>query len=314
MTAALPYLLLFALSLAVLVKASDWFVGAAERIGLSLGISPFVVGVTIVAFGTSLPELAASVAAVLRGESAIVVNTVVGSNVANILLVMGLVAAFTRRVDLQLRVVDLEIPLLLAAAFLLAFMLRDQWVSTAEAIILLVGLLVFLVHSFRSEADPDPDAPPAPRARPRDYGMLVLGGVLVYFGADYTVRAIQTLSDMAGIDAGLIAVTLVAVGTSLPEIVVSIAAARKGNTGMVVGNVIGSNIFNTYAVVGIPALLGPLEVSADLLAFRLPFMVAATLLFAFICVSNRIGRWEGLMLLLFYAYFVVDLVAATAAG
>ena len=304
------YLLLFVVSLAVLVKASDWFVEAAERIGLSFGISPFVVGVTIVAFGTSLPELAASVASVLRGESAIVINTVVGSNIANILLVMGLVAAFTKRVNLNLRVVDLEIPLLLSAAFLLWFVLRDQTVSVAEALLLLVGLVVFLLNSFRSEEEAaDPDAEPAPRARARDYGLLVLGGVLVYFGADYTVRAIQALSGMAGISPGLIAVTLVAFGTSLPEIVVSIAAARKGNTGMVVGNVIGSNIFNTYAVVGIPALLGPLEVSADMLAFRLPFMVAITLLFAFICVSNRIGRWEGLMLLLFYAYFVVDLVA-----
>ena len=304
------YLLLFVVSLAVLVKASDWFVEAAERIGLSFGISPFVVGVTIVAFGTSLPELAASVASVLRGESAIVINTVVGSNIANILLVMGLVAAFTKRVNLNLRVVDLEIPLLLSAAFLLWFVLRDQTVSVAEALLLLVGLVVFLLNSFRSEEEAaDPNAEPAPRARARDYGLLVLGGVLVYFGADYTVRAIQALSGMAGISPGLIAVTLVAFGTSLPEIVVSIAAARKGNTGMVVGNVIGSNIFNTYAVVGIPALLGPLEVSADMLAFRLPFMVAITLLFAFICVSNRIGRWEGLMLLLFYAYFVVDLVA-----
>ena len=304
------YLLLFVVSLAVLVKASDWFVEAAERIGLSFGISPFVVGVTIVAFGTSLPELAASVASVLRGESAIVINTVVGSNIANILLVMGLVAAFTKRVNLNLRVVDLEIPLLLSAAFLLWFVLRDQTVSVAEALLLLVGLVVFLLNSFRSEEEAaDPNAEPAPRARAKDYGLLVLGGVLVYFGADYTVRAIQALSGMAGISPGLIAVTLVAFGTSLPEIVVSIAAARKGNTGMVVGNVIGSNIFNTYAVVGIPALLGPLEVSADMLAFRLPFMVAITLLFAFICVSNRIGRWEGLMLLLFYAYFVVDLVA-----
>ena len=304
------YLLLFVISLAVLVKASDWFVEAAERIGLSFGISPFVVGVTIVAFGTSLPELAASVASVLRGESAIVINTVVGSNIANILLVMGLVAAFTKRVNLNLRVVDLEIPLLLSAAFLLWFVLRDQTVSIAEALLLLVGLVVFLLNSFRSEEEAaDPDAEPAPQARAKDYGLLVLGGVLVYFGADYTVRAIQALSGMAGISPGLIAVTLVAFGTSLPEIVVSIAAARKGNTGMVVGNVIGSNIFNTYAVVGIPALLGPLEVSSDMLAFRLPFMVAITLLFAFICVSNRIGRWEGLMLLLFYAYFVIDLVA-----
>ena len=310
MTDVLLYLLLFVVSLAVLVKASDWFVEAAERIGLSFGISPFVVGVTIVAFGTSLPELAASVASVLRGESTIVINTVVGSNIANILLVMGLVAAFTKRVNLNLRVVDLEIPLLLSAAFLLWFVLRDGQITVPEALLLLVGLVVFLLNSFRSEEEAaDPDVPAPERAAPKDYGLLVVGGILVYFGADYTVRAIQALSNMVGISPGLIAVTLVAFGTSLPEIVVSIAAARKNNTGMVVGNVIGSNIFNTYAVVGIPALLGPLDVSADMLAFRLPFMVAITLLFAFICVSNRIGRWEGLMLLLFYAYFVVDLVA-----
>jgi cation:H+ antiporter len=138
------YIGLFILSLAALLRASDWFVSAAERIGLSLGISPFIIGVTIIAFGTSLPELAASIVAVFANESEIVIGNVVGSNITNILLVLGLVAIVAKKVELNDRVRDLDVPLLVGSSILMWFALNDQVLSFGEALLFLAGLTVFL--------------------------------------------------------------------------------------------------------------------------------------------------------------------------
>ncbi len=300
----LSFIGLFIISIAVLLKGSDWFVDAAERIGLSLGISPFIIGVTIIAFGTSLPELAASIAAVMDGESQIVVGNVIGSNIANILLVLGLVAIVANEVKLKYRVMDIDIPLLVVSALLLWFVLQDLHVSTFEAILFLVALAVFLYNSI--EGDEKIKKEDRLKAGWRAYGLLALGGVLVYLGAHYTVVAIEELSTILGIGSEVIALTLVALGTSLPEVVVSITAARRGNTSLAMGNVLGSNIFNTYAVMGIPALMGPLTIPASVVEFSLPLMVGATLLLAIIAVTNRISKWEGVMLFLVYCYFIFE--------
>jgi cation:H+ antiporter len=301
----LLYLGMFIVSLAVLLKASDWFVNAAERIGLSLGISPFIVGVTIIAFGTSLPELASSIAAVFLDESEVVVGNVVGSNITNILLVLGLIAVIGKEVRLGQRVMSVDIPLLVFSSFFLWFALRDRDLSIAEALLFILSLAIFLVNSFRG-GHPFIEQEP-PKVTWRSYAMLVIGAALVYLSADYTMVAIKQLSQSAGIDTGVIALTLVALGTSLPEVIVSLTAARKGKTSIAVGNVLGSNIFNTYAVMGVPAFIGPLDIPADILTFSLPFMVAATVIFSIICITNKITRMEGIMLLIFYAYFLIEL-------
>ena len=296
---------LFALALTVLLKGSDFFIDAAEKIGLSLGISPFVIGVTIVAAGTSLPELAASIVAVLDGNPEIVVGTVVGSNIANILLVLGTVAIVAKYIRMDYNVMDVDMPLLVCSALLLWYVLYDSVVSIPEALVLIAGLIIFLITSFSSS---EKDESIRPKAGWKAYAMLAVGGVMIYFGADYTVLAITRLAEAAGIGQGVVALTLVALGTSLPEVVVSIAAARKGKPGIAVGNVLGSNIFNTYAVIGIPSLIAPLTVPEDISAFGLPFMLGVTFLFAIVSVSNRISRWEGVMLLLFYAFFMVKMI------
>ena len=160
------YIFLFAASLFVLVKASDWFVGSAENIGLAFGVSPFIIGVTIVAFGTSLPELAASIAAVFSGSSEIVVGNVVGSNITNILLVLGLTAVINRQIKLDFNVMDIDMPLLLGSAFLLWFVLADLQVTLVEAAILLVGMFIFLMNSIGGKRDENVERP---KARPRDF-------------------------------------------------------------------------------------------------------------------------------------------------
>lgn len=300
----------FILSLAVLVKGSDWFIEAAEDIGLALGIPSFIIGVTIVAMGTSLPELAASIAGVLSGESEIVVGNAVGSNIANIALVLGITALVGEKVAFKVDLMVTDIPLLVCSAFLLWFFLMPDADGIAridlfEAILLLIGLVIFLAYSFST--DGEEEKPVRTKINIKTYGLLLLGGFAVYLGATYTVKAIIEISGVLGVSSGAIALSAVAVGTSLPEIVVSVAATRRGNPEIAIGNILGSNIFNTFAVVGIPALIGELQIPAIITDFSLPMMIALTLLFFFIMISRTVSRWEGLMLLLFYIYFVVRL-------
>jgi cation:H+ antiporter len=298
-----PYIAIFVVSIFVLVKASDWFVDSAEVIGLSWGVSPFIIGVTIIAFGTSLPELAASIVAVFAGSSEIVVGNVVGSNITNILLVLGITALIGREIILDFNVMDVDMPMLVGSAIILFFTLSDLHVSYFDAGLYLVGLVVFLTYSIRGKERESIDLP---KAYFRNYMLLVVGGFLVYLGAKYTIFSMQHISGMIGVSTEIIALTGVAFGTSLPEVVVSITAAKKGKTAIAVGNVLGSNIFNTYAVMGVSAFCGPLMIPADMMVFSIPFMLAVTILFAVLCLSHRITLWEGILLILFYAFFLVE--------
>lgn len=299
--------LIFIVSLAALLKASDWFVDSAERLGLSLGIPPFIVGVTIIAFGTSLPELASSIAAVLIGESEIVTGNVVGSNITNILLIMGLVAVFGKGVQLEFRVMDVEIPLLIGSALLLFFMLQDRVLSTPEIALLLSALAFFIWGSVKSEEKSDKEG--RPKVSWKDVTILLASIIIVYVGAHYTIYAIQQMSKSVGIGSEFLALTVVSLGTSLPEIAVSVNAARKNKVGMAIGNILGSNIFNTYAVMGIPALFGKLVIPQGIIDFSLPFMLGVTFFFGILCITHRISKMEGVLLLTFYAFFLVELTA-----
>jgi len=301
----LTYAGLFIGSLAVLLKASDWLIDSAEEIGLSFGISPYIIGVTIIAFGTSLPELATSVASVLAGESEIVIGNVIGSNITNIALVLGLVAIYVKEIKLETDIWKLDMPFLWFTAFFVWFILQDQQVSYFEAGLLLIALVVFLVFSFKSDDDEEKEI--HPKAAVKSYILMIVGAALVWLGAKYTVVSIQKLSSIAGIGSGVIALSAVALGTSLPEVIVSLNAAKKGKTGIAIGNVLGSNIFNTLAVVGIPAFIGDLVINPEILSFSLPLMLVMTILFGVMCFSRSISRWEGFILIIFYVYFLVEL-------
>lgn len=297
-------LAIFIVSLFALLKASDFFVEAAEKIGLSLGIPPFIIGVTIVAFGTSLPELASSIEAVLMNDSKIVIGNVVGSNIANIALVLGLVAVVGKQVKVNEHIMNVDIPILVTSAFLLWFVVYDQHVSYVEAFLLLAALAIFLIYSLNND---DGEETEKTKIGWQSVAILLISGVVIKFSAEYTIVSISKLSELMGIGSEVIAQSFVALGTSLPEVFVSMAAIRKGKTDMAVGNILGSNIFNTYAVIGIPAFVGNLVIPEDMLNFGLPFMVALTLIFAVMCISKKISRWEGMMLLLFYVLFMIEL-------
>ncbi|MFK8102115.1 MAG: calcium/sodium antiporter [Saprospiraceae bacterium] len=301
----LLYFGIFILALGLLLKGSDWFVDAAEEVGLSWGISPFIIGVTIVAFGTSLPELAASIVAVLEGDEGIVVGGAVGSNITNICLVLAVVAIYAKELKIDHSIMNIDMPYLIGSSFILYFILRDLVISIPEALFLFGGIVTFLVYSFK--VDEDDLELKKTKTSIKSYLMILVGGISVYFGADYTVFSIAELSKIAGIDQEIIALTLVAFGTSLPELMVSISAARRGKTELAVGNVLGSNIFNTYVVLSIPNFFGTVAVGQSFVSFSVPFMVAITVLFYVMCHSGKISRWEGLTLLAFYGFFILEL-------
>jgi len=288
-------------SITVLLIASDKFVDSAEKVGLALGIPSFIIGVTIVAFGTSLPELATSIASVFAGSSEVVIGNAVGSNITNILLVLGMAAIYGKGIKIDYDVMNTDIPMLFGSAFLMYFALVDLRLSTFECLIFLAALAVFLLNSFKGDNDDDIEKT---KTSPKDWLFILFGSIAIYLSAKYTIFAMENIATQMNIPIHIISITVVALGTSLPEVVVSINAAKKGKHGMAVGNVLGSNIFNTYAVMAIPGLIGDLKIPEKTMEFSVPFMLAVTILFGIICLTKRISRWEGFMLIIFYVFFI----------
>lgn len=300
---------IFVASIVALLWASDKFVEAAERIGLSMGISPFIIGVTIVAFGTSLPELAASIVAVLDGSPEIVVGTVVGSNITNIALVLGLTAVVVKNIDLEYNLWHIDIPFLWGSAFLLYFAISDGDLSIFEAFLFLGGIVIFLGYSLKGQDRPKKEDRPS--ASWKDYALLLFGGAIVSLSATWVIGAITAISVILNIAPSAIALSAVAIGTSLPEIAVSLAAARKGKASIAVGNALGSNVFNTFIVMAIPRFFGELSIPPDIISVYLPLMIAMTILLGVMSNNRKITRWEGLVLLLFYAWYFGSIVEKT---
>lgn len=298
-------LLIFIVALSGLVFSSNKFIESAESIGRSWGISPFIIGVTLVAFGTSLPELTTSIVSVYSGSSSIVVGNVIGSNITNILLVLGITAIAVRELRVERNIMSEDVPLLFGSSMLLWFALRDFHFSLFEAILFLFGLAGFLMYSLRSG---DAEEHEKVSTSSLSYLIVIAAGVGIYFSALYTVRSLEEMALALEVNPSLVSLTLLALGTSLPEIVVSVTAARKGKHAIAVGNVLGSNIFNTYAVMAIPSLFGPLEIPKEIMSFSLPFMVVTTILFSLVCYSKKVSFWKAGMLVSFYIFFIAELI------
>ncbi len=302
----------FVVSLLVLIKASDYFTGSAEKIGIFFGLPAFIVGVTIVSIGTSLPELVSSIFAVFKGSSEIVAGNVIGSNIANIFLVLGVAAIIGRKLKISYELSRVDLPLFVGSSFLLAVTVWDGVFTLAEGLLCIAALIVYLLYTINVEKtheDKEIKKEMKGELRKKRFEwitlvVLVLSGFFIYAGAKYTIDAVIKLSGMLNIGAEIIAVSAVALGTSLPELMVTISAARKGKPEIAVGNVLGSNIFNSFAVMGIPAFFGALIVPSSILMFSLPVMIIATLLFFFVTVEKEVTKWEGWMLIIFYVFFI----------
>ncbi len=418
------WIIVFIASLMVLIKSSSSFVDSAEKIGLSLGISPFIIGISLVAAGTSLPELASSIIAVLEGSPEIVAGNVTGSNITNIFLILGITVIISKKININYEIGKVDIPLLVFSAFLFTVTVWDGVFNLYEALICIGGLVIYLsytatnlskekqdslnhsklleqklkkiseglenlnfferllyfktgcekerlqkllgkdrkfadfltkiniknflqknIHSkscsdiksscfghiiyFKGHEDfkdkflqiiensfslchtltlLEESQKKSPVKIPvKNFIILLISGFFIYLGAKYTVDSVIKLSEIFNIGKEIIATSAVAIGTSLPELMVNISAGKKGNFDIVVGSILGSNIFNTFAVMGIPALFGNLPVSSTILTLGLPVMLMATGIFVIIAHDRELTLWDGWMALLFYSLFIEKL-------
>lgn len=315
--------LFFLLGLALLVIGADALVRGASRLALAIGISPLVVGLTVVAFGTSAPELAVSLQSALSGRADMALGNVVGSNIFNILLVLG-ASALVVPLLVARQLVRQEVPFMIGISLLLYALAADGAIGRGDGVLLLGLLLaytVFLIHqSRRQQGDADlPEevlAPPAAWERhPAMQLLLIAVGLgLLVLGATWLVDAAVQFARYLGVSDLVIGLTIVAAGTSLPEVATSIVAALRGQRDMAVGNVVGSNVFNILAVLGATsaASAAGMAVAPSMLAFDLPVMIAVTLAcLPIFFTGHSIARWEGALFLgLYAAYMSYVLLAA----
>ena len=303
--------IVFIISLFGLVKGADFLIQGAERVGRYFQMPPFVIGALIVGVGTSLPEVASSFAALFAEENQIVVANAVGSNIANILLVIGLSAVVGQRIVSTKNLTDIEVPLLISATALFIGTAYDGIVTQSEAAILFLGFIIYLsyllIHPDESGDNQNPEEPKVTKLVAKDFVMLIGGGLALAFGAKYLIDAVVAFGTIFGIPTGIIAISAVAVGTSLPEILVSITAVLRGKTDMAIGNVFGSNIFNILLMVGLVGLFSDLSIDEQTFSVGLPFLGAITILFMVSALSKRIHIWEGLFYLLIYLFFMLKI-------
>ncbi len=318
-------ILLLLAGLAALAAGGELLVRGASRLALSTGLSPLVIGLTVVAFGTSSPELAVSVSAVTAGNVDIALGNVVGSNILNILLILGLAALITPLV-VDAQVIRQEVPVMIGASLLLFAMALDGGISRIEGAVLvalLAGYTSFLVVQGRRQgaaiADEYAAEPHVAAAGRGGAGLglavlLVAGGLaLLVIGSRWLVSAAIAIATAAGVSELIIGLTIVAAGTSMPEVAASIAAAVRGQRDIAVGNVVGSNIFNLLAVLGISAVAAPVPLSVQpaMLAFDLPVMIAvAVACLPIFFTGHSIARWEGGVFLGYYVAYVAWLILA----
>lgn len=303
------WFIIFPVSLVILIKGSDWFTAGAEKIGLMIGIPQFIIGVTIVSIGTSLPELISSFIAVYEKASGIVPGNVVGSNVANIFLILGIGSIVGGKLIIKYDLINVDLPLLIGSAFFTILMCWDHRISIGESILLVICLGIFMIYMVLSGKKKIAITQKKKAHFSIIPFLIVVGsGVLIFIGAKFTIDSVIQIADFFNIGSEIIAVTAVALGTSLPELSVTISAVRKKNAEMIVGNVLGSNIFNTFAVLGLPGLFGGLNVPESLIVTGLPAMVIATILFLVATQDKQVSRWEGYMFIVFYILFIGKII------
>ena len=319
-------LLLFAAGLALLVLGASLLVRGASKLALSFGISPLVVGLTIVAFGTSAPEVAVSVGAVLGGRGDIAVGNVVGSNIFNVLFILG-VSAMIVPLAVNRQLIRQEVPIMIGASLLLLALGLDGGLGLGDGALLLglmVAYTVFLVVQSRREtraAQGDHEAEIRPAGTgtwdatlPAQIGLIVAGLAALVVGSDWLVTAAVAFAKSLGVSDLVIGLTIVAAGTSMPEVATSITAAIKGERDIAVGNVVGSNTFNILGCLGLSGLVSGdagLTIAPSLLAFDIWVMLAAAVACLPVFMTGReVARWEGAIFVLYYVAYVAYLILA----
>lgn len=298
----------------MLMKGADWFVDGSSKIADRFGIPQLVIGLTIVACGTSAPEAAVSITAALRGSAEITIGNVVGSNIINILLILGITAVIIP-LAVQNSTKKYEIPFVIVISGLLLLLgNNDGVISFFDGVILcalFVLFLIYLLYLAKSEKSASEEVETT-KKNESIFKMLVLiliGMGLIIWGSDVSVGAATELANMLGLSERFIGLTIVAFGTSLPELITSITAAIKGNADIAIGNIVGSNIFNILFVVGITAIITPITFSSNFVFDCIICISAAALLLLCVTKNNKLTRAGGVIMLASYAVYFVTLIS-----
>lgn len=316
-------IILFIAGLVLLVGGAEFLVRGASRLAAAIGISPLVIGLTVVAFGTSAPELAVSVMASLQGEADLSLGNVVGSNIFNILFILGISAAITPLVVAQ-KLVRTDIPIMIAAALIMTGLAWEGLIGRLDGALLFSGLIAYTVFSVR-EAWKEKSAEvkdeyarevegllPEKQSSPfHDVVYIVIGLVCLVIGSRWLVSGAVDIARLLGASELIIGLTIVAIGTSLPEVATSVLAAVRGERDIAVGNIVGSNIFNILCVLGLAGLVSPdgIHVSTAAMRFDVPVMIAVSIACLPIFFAGyRISRWQGIVLLGYYTTYTTYLI------
>lgn len=305
----LSQIVLLVVGFAMLVKGADWFVDGAAGIATKFGIPQLVVGLTIVAMGTSAPEAAVSITAALKDNAGITIGNVVGSNILNVLIILGLTGVITT-VAIQKSTLKIEIPFMLVVTLVLMAMGANGGnVSRLEGVILWLLFIVYLTYLFilAKKGNKDEEKPEE-RSVLKLLVLAVIGGVIVVLGSNVTVDAATAIARIIGLSENFIGLTIVALGTSLPELVTSVTAAKKGNADIAIGNIVGSNVFNILFVVGTSALIIPIPFAGSFIIDTIIAVAAGLLLWISVFRTMSLKRNWGIVMLLGYAAYFVYLL------
>ncbi len=310
--------LLLLAGLVLLTFGADVLVKGASSLAGSLGISPLIIGLTVVAFGTSAPEMSVSVSSAFKGSAEIAVGNVVGSNIFNVLFILG-VSAIAASLVVQKQLVRFDIPIMIYASFMVLLMCIDGQISRFDGLLLFAGIIaytVFLIKEARREGvlvveGGDDIAPPQPLWK--NIILIVVGLVMLVVGSQWLVDGAVEIAKYFGLSELVIGLTIVAAGTSLPELATSVMASLKGERDIAIGNIVGSNIFNIGAVLGLSSIVAPqgLSVTGTLLTIDIPVMILVALVCLPVLLSNyTITRTDGVAFLACYVVYVTYIVLA----
>ena len=311
-------IILLIVGFVALILGANWLVDGATSVGIRAKLSPLIIGLTIVAFGTSLPELIINVFSCIRGSSGLAIGNIVGSNIMNILLILG-TAAVIYPIDVSRVSIRRDIPAGFVATLLLGLMANDFFAGTSHTINWIEGLILLAfaggylyLTMVKNESSSGIDIVQYPMKWPKTILFLIIGILGLYVGGELVSTNAQVIAKAWGMSDAMIGLTVVAVATSLPELVTSVVAAIKKNSGMAIGNVLGSNILNILVVLGISGLITPLQFDTQM-NITLLFLVFANLLmflFVFTGKGRKISRFEGFLMLLAFVGFMVYTVTA----
>jgi cation:H+ antiporter len=310
--------LLLVVGFILLMEGTGWLVRGAARLGASSGISLLAIGLTVVALGTSAPKLAVTLQSTFSGQPDIAIGNVIGSNILNILFILGLSTLITP-LAVSTQLIRLEVPLMIAASTLIYLLALDGQLSRLDGGLLFFGMLVYIMFSIDRYHQENIEVPKEYTERYilenkgilKSLGLIFMGLVLLVLGARWSVAGAVEMAQFFGVSELIMGLTLIAMGTSLPEIAASAIASLKGERDIAVGNVVGSNLFNLLAVLGFTSLLTPIgiPVSQTALSFDIPVMLAATVAcLPIFFTGHLIARWEGVLFLGYYLAYTLYLI------